>query len=71
MRVRGTDSFLPLGSLAVIEKGYWEQQRQSGTHQPEAEVVQTVTLEILNVKRKINPHGTLRMWYILGLISCS
>lgn len=53
MRVRGTDSFLPLGSLTVIEKGYWEQQRQSGTHQPEVEVVQTVTLEILNYREKL------------------
>lgn len=35
MRVRGTDSFLPLGSLTMIEKGYWEEQKQSGADQSE------------------------------------
>lgn len=35
MRVRGTVSFLPGGSLTVIEKGYWEEQRPSGADQSE------------------------------------
>lgn len=66
MRVRGTDSFLPLGSLTVTEKGYWEEQRQSGTHQPEVEVVQIVTLEILYLHRQINLHGT---WYAKNVVA--
>ena len=61
MRVRGTDSFLPLGSFTVIEKGYWESKDHQVLINQRQELVQTViTLEIPIVHRQIHLQRALK-----------